>query len=49
MEDCSATENSLLLTGRPTANVFQLENFTPVLLVKTTLHATCYAVTNLKF
>ena len=26
MEDCSATENSHLLTGRPTANVLQLEN-----------------------
>ena len=26
MEDCTATENSLLLTGRPTANVLQLEN-----------------------
>ena len=26
MEDHSATENSHLLTGRPTANVLQLEN-----------------------
>ena len=26
MEDCTATENSLLLTGRPTAKVLQLEN-----------------------
>ena len=26
MEDCTATENSLLLTGRPRANVLQLEN-----------------------
>ena len=26
MEDCTATDNSHLLTGRPTANVLQLEN-----------------------